>query len=238
MSLRPGIDVPDFANLDPEERRAREQWLKRQRGPIRLNGHVLTEAEVRRDMAQMDAIVDSLRGKNFHADSPVSRDGGAVDWANPFEELAAREEEALRDASVDAVECTQQLLNLVELPAPLVEKIREVVLDHFRQYEETLLEFLFAAGPHPLEVMRRLFAYVKKKRASLLYNMGFRALGPLLHESHANAALRCKVLFSGLPAGWHKSASARAAMRESAKGNRNRTGGKPDAKMNGHHFPQ
>ena len=84
---------------------------------------------------------------------------------------------------------------------------------------------------HPLEVVKRLYCYVKLKRPDLLHNLGFRPLGELLGEgggANAGAAMqaRCKALFGSLAVGAHKSATAKAAMTKAQKGNRNRRGGK------------
>jgi len=182
----------------------------------------------------MEAIQEMLRIKAVLAgahhrfcksnSSPVSPAGDAVDWASPLEELMAREEEALVDAEARAMKVLG--LEGIELPEAVRERIREEVFCQFRQYEETLLEWIFAAGPNPLDVMKRLFCYVKMKRASLIYNMGFRQIGKLLKETGAAAQLRCRALFGTTPAGWSKPATAVARMRDAQQGNVNRLGGR------------
>jgi hypothetical protein len=183
----------------------------------------MTDHQANREMERMDDILRKAH-RRLHKGAAQSLSGEPVDWDDPFEELARREEEALRTAAIDAVAVAQMVFDVVELPAPLVERVHALVFDEFRQYEEGLIEWLFAAGPHPLEVMRRLFAYVKMKRASLLWNMGFREIGPLLQESHGAAQWRCKRLFGKTPAGWKKSDSSVERMRKAQRGNKNRLG--------------
>lgn len=197
----------------------------------------MTEAQISQRMQEMDAIVRKASAR-FHKGPAIGfGDGGQdgesrprvpVEYGNPLDELCAREDAAERDAAFAAIEML--LAEGAELPLMFQEKVQEAAraaaIDQFRQYEETFMEWLFSAGPHPLEVLRRLFGYVKMKRASLLWNMGFRDVGPLLGETHAAAALRCKLLFGETPAGWKKKLQARLKMQEAALGNCNRRGGK------------
>ena len=173
-------------------------------------------------MKRLDSIVRAAHTR-FAKGCPTAPGGEAVDWLNPLDELIAKEEGALADAEKD-------VLGLAAdgdcIPEALRALIREAVFDEFRQFQDGFLEWLFAAGPHPLEVMRRLFAYTKMHRASLLLNMGFRQIGPLLDETHAAAAHRCKVLFGDVPAGWKKPGEAVERMREAQLGNGNRRNGK------------
>lgn len=187
-----------------------------------------TPAAIEAEMRRCNGIVRRAHHR-FYKGSEASLDGQAVTWSNPLDELIAREEEAERDAAYAAMEFL--IADGASLPLALVEKVNAAARDSFQQYESALMEWLFAAGPHPLEVMRRLFAYAKMRNADLLWKMGFREVGPLLKETHAAAALRCKALFGDTPAGWKKKATACANMRQAQKGNRNRRGGK---KLNGH----
>lgn len=184
----------------------------------------MKKQELAENMKRMDEIVSAARHK-FSRGSRVAGDGEPVDWANPLEELIAREEMAIEDAQVRALEVIGGE-TIEKLPEALQRRIREIVFDEFRSYEETLMEWLFAAGPHPLEVIRRLFAYAKMKRASLLWNMGFRQIGPLLKETGAAMQWRCRMLFGDTPAGWSKPAGAVEKMRAAQKKNLNRLGGK------------
>jgi len=192
----------------------------------RITLNELTDNQVRREEVRMDAILRRRAGKHHLNRTDESLGNGErISWGDPFEELAEREEAAIREATVNALDAAQKILALDTVPEALVDRIRELVFEEFCQYEATLMEWLFAAGPHPLEVMRRLFAFVKKRSSRLLWDMGFREIGPLLKETHAAAALRCRVLFGALPSGWDKSDSARENMRTAQMGNHNRRGG-------------
>lgn len=176
-----------------------------------------------------DQRVDRLLRRvhtRFFRGGEVASNGEAVSWENPLDELCAREEEALREASLDAIDATQALIALEVLPDPLVALIREKVFDTFRDYEETFLGWLFDKSPHPLPVLRRLYIYARKKRASLLWNMSYRNLGELFDVSHETLRVETKKHFGYLPGGATKTATARASMRSSAKGNKCRRGGK------------
>lgn len=180
------------------------------------------EEKARAEMARCNRILRRA-GHRFFKGGDMAAFEGPVDWQNPLDELIAREEAAERDAAFEAMELL--ISDGAELPLVLVEKVNEAVRAGFQQYESAFLRWLFAAGPHPLEVIRRLFAYAKMRDADLLWKMGFRDIGPLLKETHAAAALRCKILFGDTPAGWRKRTEAREAMRRAALGNCNRRGG-------------
>lgn len=146
----------------------------------------------------------------------------AVEWRNPVTELIEAEERAILEATRGALDALD-----VDVKSPeVVAKIRAVAFQEFLQFESALVAWLFDAGPHPVEVVKRLFAYTKYRRPDLLQNMAFRALGDLLNERGATMAARCKALFGDLPAGWKKTSEACEHMRESALGNQNRLGGK------------
>ena len=146
----------------------------------------------------------------------------AVDWSNPLTELIEAEESAQMEATRAALDALD-----VDLGAPaVVEKIRTAAFQEFLQFESALVAWFFDAGPHPVEVTKRLFAYTKYRRPDLLQNMAFRALGDLLNERGATMAARCDRLFGDLPAGWKKTREACEHMSESALGNNNRRGGK------------
>lgn len=184
----------------------------------------MSDAHADAEIARMDALVRAV-GQRFHKGPALAQDHATpVDWNNPLDELIAREEEAQRDAALAAMEFL--LTEGAELPLWFRERVQIMVFEQFQQYENALLEWIFASGPHPLQVLRRLFAYTKMKRASLLWNMGFRSLGALLHESHENMRLLTKSLFGNLPAAWKKGTMACQRMATSAQGNNNRQGGK------------
>ncbi len=169
----------------------------------------MNSRELKDEMRRMDDLVRHANQK-FRKGAATARGGEAVEWRSPLDELIALEEQAAADLAGEVDD----------------EGAQRVAWELFRNYEDALMEWLFAAGPHPLEVMRRLFAYTKMKRASLLLNMGFRQVGPLLKETHAAAQLRCRALFGDTPAGWKKPAESVERMRRAARGNCNRRGGK------------
>lgn len=102
-----------------------------------------------------------------------------------------------------------------------------------------LLEFLFAEGPHPGVVMRRLYAWVKKFRPQCVWDAGFRELGLLLGESHGAMEWRIGAMIDeyaaakglkGVKSPWQRGDEACAAYAEAQRGNDNRTGGKKSAR--------
>lgn len=143
-----------------------------------------------------------------------------VEWKNPLSELMEAEERGVASACERAADVFD-----VESPENL-RRIRALVFDQFVQFEAAFVAWLFDAGPHPVEVVKRLFAYTKYRRPDLLGDMAFRALGDLLNERGATMQARCKALFGELPAPWKKTKEAREHMSESARGNCNRLGGK------------
>lgn len=189
------------------------------------NGH-MTPAALDREMQRMNDVVRSARHRFFKGAATGFNDNDereGVTWDNPLDELIAREEQAQRDAALASIDFL--IAEGAELPLWFQERVKAMVFEQFQQYENALLEWIFAAGPHPIEVMKRLFAYAKMKRASLLWNMGFRALGKLFKESHENFRLLTRMLFADAPAGWKKGRDARDKMKASAQGNNNRRGG-------------
>ena len=102
-----------------------------------------------------------------------------------------------------------------------------------------LAEFLFAEGPHPGVVMRRLYAWVKKFRPQAIWDAGFRELGRLLGESHGAMEWRIGKIIDeyaaakglrGVKAPWQRTEEACTAYSEAQRGNDNRTGGKKSAR--------
>ncbi len=187
--------------------------------------------------ARMQAIGDILsRVRNaaiYRGSERCARTGDGVDYLTPLDALMAREEMALGELETEAPEKVRAALSAAfggeiraeDLPPALRRIVTDSALDQFRQFEEALMGMLFGRTPNPLDVMRRLFAYVKKKNAALLWNMGFRDIGPLLGETHAAAAARCEALFGKVKAPWQKPAGACVKMREAQRGNANRRGG-------------
>jgi len=181
--------------------------------------------DIRGDHAKRVDFVLRQVGSRYFRGEEFDIDRG-IDTRNPLEELMEREELAEREAAAEALAQAQRLLDLDVLPEPLVAQIREVVFDHFAQYEAALLRWLFAAGPDLLSVVKRLYAYAKHKDASLVWNMGFRDLGDLFGESHGTPHARQASLFTAETAAWQKTRTARAKMAKAQRGNRNRLGGK------------
>ena len=177
------------------------------------------------DDRRVDALLRRRKFERFHKGPEVSCKGEAQSWSNPLDEVCEREERALREAAIDALEATQEMLALDVLPEPLVALVQGEVFDTFLQYEETLLGWLFDDSPHPLSVLRRLYIYARKKNARLIWNMSYRDLGELFDVSHETLRVETKKLFGDLPGGATKDASARAKMKASAMGNSCRRGG-------------
>jgi fructose-specific component phosphotransferase system IIB-like protein len=106
----------------------------------------------------------------------------------------------------------------------------------------TLLDFIFQDGPHPSDVVKRLYALAKRARPQCVANMSLADLAILCGEEakgdrktngRATQSARLKRLFEkpikdakmkGFKAPYQKGASASPAYSESAKGNQNRRG--------------
>lgn len=185
----------------------------------------------RTHMSEHDARVDRLlrrpKFERFHKGPEISvKSGEPQTWNNPLDELIAREEAALCEAAVDSLEACQEMLKLDVLPEPLRELIAAASFDAFRQYEETLMGWLFDDSPHPLAVLRKLYLYARKKNARLIWNMSYRDLGELFGVSYETLRIEAKNHFGDLPGGATKTPSARAKMKAAAMGNTCRKGGK------------
>lgn len=96
------------------------------------------------------------------------------------------------------------------------------------------LEYIFADGPDPRHVIRRLYAWVKARRSDLLLNMTHHEIGLLLGETRAAGSWRVKKIvnsrlksagFKGTQLAAQKSSSACEKYAASAKGNNNRRHG-------------
>jgi hypothetical protein len=175
---------------------------------------------------RVDRVLRRVHRRHFRGHEACTHTGHPIDWNNPLDEIIAREEQAMVEASMEAIETTQAMLGLDVLPEVLAARVREVVFDHFQQLERAFFAFFFADGPEPLKSTQRLFAAAKHHDAELLWNMSFRDLGELFGETGSNVHARQTSLFGELPAGWRKGQTARANMKASAKGNKNRRGGK------------
>jgi hypothetical protein len=160
----------------------------------------------------------------------------AVEWRNPLTALIEAEDRAKRDLDEETAGLGERLLGglrkrmrpsqmKAEIFRFITEQVGRIAFEKFDQFLAEFVEWVMASGMHPLDVLKRWFAFVKYKRADLLLNAGFRDLGELLFERGATTHARCRALFGEAPAGWKKTATAREAMRASAIGNQNRRGG-------------
>lgn len=117
----------------------------------------------------------------------------------------------------------------------------EPVEEHLIRLEafRRLLALFFADGPHPGDVMRRVYAFTKALHPELILNMSCEEIGGMFGETKAAVSYRIKQLVnrpisahSGRSAQlpWQKSSSACAKYAARAKGNQNRRNHKPKKK--------
>lgn len=170
-----------------------------------------------------------------------------VDHRTPFDALAEKEEAelaALGEGSERMDERQLALLPGINGRATIFDELSGQEGRQQAEGEEAmqialethfwLLDFLFADGPHPALVMRRLYAWVKKYRPEAVWDMGYRRLADLFGESGAAIEWRVSVLIDdyarqrGVEATkmpWQRTAEACEQYREVQKGNGNRVGG-------------
>lgn len=171
---------------------------------------VLTvEQEQARDAAaEADRQIETAMGAVFRA-----KGFAAVEHATPFSELVRREEGICVDAAGDEL------------------AVHDVRVSTFAR----MLDWIFEKGPDPRVATQRLYTLAKELRPAALGGLSHEQIGLLLGETRANGSARALMIFGGLKAAAgltgdfgaaHKSATARAKMAESAKGNTNRRGGK------------
>lgn len=110
-----------------------------------------------------------------------------------------------------------------------------------RSAHDMLLEYIFADGPRPDRVIRRVYALAKAVRADLIWDMSYEDLGLMLAETRAAQAWRfdkiiCGTLkaagFLGFRFPHQKGLSAIPHYAAAQKGNSNRRGGKKAAPKN------
>jgi hypothetical protein len=159
----------------------------------------------------------------------------AVDNKTPYDVLDAKEQ---RERGVLLAGADNQGPTLFEeldqheemLSAESKEALLISLETHF-----WLLDFLFADGPHPGTVMRRLYAWVKKYRPEAIWDMGYRQLGKLFDESGGAQEWRVGALLDdyakakghkGVKMPWQRTDEACESYSQSQKGNANRVGGK------------
>ena len=118
----------------------------------------------------------------------------------------------------------------------------EIAMRMYLESHAWLFDFLFADGPHPARVMLRLYAWTKKYRSELIWDMGYRTLAILLNESHAAMEWRIGVLLDeyaearglvGVKAPWQRTTEACRAYSACQAGNSNRLGGTKSSKSKG-----
>ena len=125
----------------------------------------------------------------------------------------------------------------------LMEADSEQAVEWKLEAQAGLAEFLFAEGPHPGVVMRRLYAWMKKFRPQAIWDAGFRELGMLLGESHGALEWRIGKIIDeyaaakglrGVKAPWQRTEEACTAYSEAQQVAQNatpsRNGGKKSAK--------
>lgn len=171
------------------------------------------------------------------------RDAGGLELRSPLSVLMDKEAEVLAELELEASGAGRRLVEGLRAEAPSRELRRdlaelaqaltkEAAREQYLRSHGDFLSWLFADGPNPLRVVKRLFCYAKKVRPELLLNLSFRTLGDLLGDgggANSGAALhaQCVALFGKENSlGAHKSASARAAMKKAQRHNKNRRGGK------------
>lgn len=109
----------------------------------------------------------------------------------------------------------------------------EVLEEHLIRLEafRRLMSIFFADGPHPSDVMRRVYAFAKALRPELILNMSCEEVGAIFGETKASVSYRIKQLVNrpimahsghGTQLPWQKSSSACATYAARAKGNTNR----------------
>lgn len=96
-----------------------------------------------------------------------------------------------------------------------------------------LIDYVFAKGPHPHDVMQRLYSVARSVRPEVTLNMPGRAIAAIFGQTRAAESARTKLLLtttfeaagfraSALP--YQKSASGCQAYAEAQRGNTNRRG--------------
>ena len=197
----------------------------------------------------MDRTVQKIEAKyeKRHGEPPLgghTRRNEAVDHDTPAHAMMRREElEGVREpgtlplfAGMNGAHSTpfEELdEHEGEIAAEGEDAVRLMLEVHF-----WLLDFLFAEGPHPGVVMRRLYAWVKKYRPSAIWDAGYRQLGELLGESHGAMEWRISTLLDdyakskgmkGVKMPWQRGADVSAKLSAAQRGNCNRLGGKKHA---------
>lgn len=219
------------------------RWQKRHGGELPPGaltiGKPLTAKEELADWAKV----------GMHA-SRAERDG--IERRTPADELAAKElrlgiHEPEPLPLFEGFESDRRATPFEELD----EKEEEVTAEGeeamriWMEAHAWMLDFLFAEGPHPAAVMRRLYAWVKKFRPQSIWDMGYRQLGTLLCESHGAMEWRIGVLLddyarakgvNGVKAPWQRTAEACSNYSEAQQGNGNRMGGNKSAKTKSRKF--
>lgn len=208
----------------------------------------MTPAECDRQLERIDVQLRATHarrnGKEMLQpgdDRSFGADG--VTWESPLMQVIEAEERERGGLAETMEGAGNRLLSAVAARIPagaLMERVaafveasaKRAAFEAFDAMQAEFIEWLFAAGPSPLDVVKRLYGFAKMRRPDLLADMSFRQLGVLLGERGATLQARCRELFGDAPAGWKKPSSAVEKMRAAQRGNRNRLGGKKN-----HHQP-
>lgn len=144
------------------------------------------------------------------------------------------------DAAVDeARRRAGQMREAIDVGTPLDALLRAedgVSAEEFAIKSEgfcELIEFIFAKGPHPHDVMQRLYSVARGIRPEVTLNMPGRAIAAIFGQTRAAESARTKLLLtttfeaagfraSALP--YQKSAGASEAYAKAQRGNTNRRG--------------
>jgi hypothetical protein len=157
--------------------------------------------------SELDAHVDRVEGV---LRAVVRRHGPeAIDWHTPDRIAIAREmNESLEPAEES------------DLRAEMWEKV---------------IGFLFNDGPHPADVLIRVYCAAKKFHPERIANMSLRDLAILMNTSHETIRDKIELMFDKLQEAkgqtavrmpWQRGNATREASRKAAQGNRTRVGGK------------
>jgi len=216
----------------------------------RAHGHAVTARRFWRMSAQQKRIEQTLSVlaavyEKTHGEPPkgVCR-SQLVEKRTPFD-IAAE-----KDDAADRARLAGGTMPMFEQDRPTAfEELNERAEEAERESAEAaqmwleaqawLLDFLFADGPHPGVVMRRLYIWVKKYRPDLIWDAGYRQIGDLFGESGAVVEWRLSQIVDGYSRArgirnvqmpWQRTADACQSYSEVQEGNANRVGGKKAGK--------
>lgn len=172
---------------------------------------------------------------------------------DPMPDVGAMTELQLCEYAADHHVAIAEGLSREEIIAAIQESL-EANWEERTRGMVTMLDYIYADGPHPLAVFRRLVAVVKAIRPKLTLNMSCAQLAVLCDDGkgrssdgRATQSARIKRLYEdpirktgmrGCKATFQKDESAVAAYSHAQQGNQNRLGAdylELNGKQNGHH---